>query len=246
VQNAQGLDSPGPLHDSNEGAVQALQLRVNGLQGLRSAFQDTTDATDAAEVGLQLEAQMRRLEASDVVWADLFRAPAQAVLEDEGIEGVQVPSSQFVQTDDLTSASALAAVWQRIQGASTGGTPTGVHGNGIASVTALPSNTILSTDTETTIRASTELTFEVAVENSGDSQEVGVKVTLTIPKEPQPIVQTKTIALIDPGETKTVRFRVGSLVPLAEPVAVKVDVDPVPGETNTSNNTDEFPVIFTL
>jgi CARDB len=246
VQNAQGLDSPGPLHDSNEGAVQALQLRVNGLQGLRSAFQDTTDATDAAEVGLQLEAQMRRLEASDVVWADLFRAPAQAVLEDEGIEGVQVPSSQFVQTDDLTSASALAAVWQRIQGASTGGTPTGVHGNGIASVTAPPSNTILSTDTETTIRASTELTFEVAVENSGDSQEVGVKVTLTIPKEPQPIVQTKTIALIDPGETKTVRFRVGSLVPLAEPVAVKVDVDPVPGETNTSNNTDEFPVIFTL
>jgi len=27
---------------------------------------------------------------------------------------------------------------------------------------------------------------------------------------------------------------------------VKVDVDPVPGETNTTNNTSEFPVIFTL
>jgi hypothetical protein len=27
---------------------------------------------------------------------------------------------------------------------------------------------------------------------------------------------------------------------------VKVDVDPVAGETNTSNNTYEYPVIFTL
>ena len=27
---------------------------------------------------------------------------------------------------------------------------------------------------------------------------------------------------------------------------VKVDVDPVPGETNTTNNTAEYPVIFTL
>lgn len=246
MQNAEDMDTPGPLHDANLGAVEALQLRVNGLSGLRSVFQDSTDADDAAEVGLLLEAQMQRLEASDVVWADLFRAPAQQVLEDEGIEGVQVPASVFVPTDDLTSASALAAVWQRTQEAATGGTPSGLHGNQIASVKALPSGQQLSTDTETTIKVSTQLAFEVGVTDSGDSQEVRVKVTLTIPKTPDPIVQTKTIPVIDPGETKTVTFEVGTLVPFGEQIAVKVDVDPVAGETNTTNNTAEFPVIFTL
>ena len=41
-------------------------------------------------------------------------------------------------------------------------------------------------------------------------------------------------------------FQIGALVPFGEQTTVKVDVDPVPGETNTSNNTAEYPVIFTL
>jgi len=189
---------------------------------------------------------MQRLQASDVVWADLFRAPSLVVLEEEGIEGVQVPSSEFVSTDDLTTASALAAVWQRVQGASTGGTPSGLHGSGIAYVKALPSGQLLSTTTETTIKVSTQLAFEVGVEDTGESQEVRIKVTLTIPKQPDPIVKTSTIPIIDPGETKAVTFTVGALVPFGEQIAIKVDVDPVQGETNTANNSYEYPVIFTL
>jgi CARDB len=245
VENAEDLNPPGPLHESNEGAVEALRLRVIGLNGLRTVFQDSTDAEDAAEVGQLLAAQMQRLEASDVVWADLFRAPAQVVVDEEGIEGVQVPSSVFVPTDDLTAPSALAAVWQRTQEAATGGTPSGLHGSQITHVKALPSGQLLTLDTETTIKVSTQLAFEVGVEDSGDSQEVRLKVTLTIPKQPESIVQTKTIPIIDPGETKTVTFEVGTLVPFDQ-VTLRVDVDPVPGETNTSNNSYEYPVIFTL
>jgi hypothetical protein len=246
MQRAEDLNPPGPLHEANGSAVDSLALRVAGLNGLRKAFQDSADATDAAEVGQLLAAQMARLQGSDVVWADLFKARADVVLDDEGVEGVQVPSSVFVPTEDLTSASALAAVWQRVQGASTGGTPTGLHGSGIAYVKALPSGQLLSTTTETTIKASAQLAFEVGVEDTGDSQEVRIKVTLTIPKQPDPIVKTSTIPIIDPGETKAVTFQVGALVPFGEQIAIKVDVDPVQGETNTANNSYEYPVIFTL
>ena len=82
--------------------------------------------------------------------------------------------------------------------------------------------------------------------DSGESQEVSVKVTLTIPKQPDPIVKTAVIPIIDAGETKSVTLKIGALVPFGEQTTVKVDVDPVPGETNTSNNTAEYPVIFTL
>ena len=144
------------------------------------------------------------------------------------------------------SPSDLAAIWQRIQGASTGGTPSGLHGSGISYVKALPSGQLLSETTEATILVTDELAFEVGVEDTGDSQEVQLKVTLTIPSQPDPIVQSKTIPIIDPGETKAVTFQIGSLVPFGEQVSVKVDVDPVQGETNTANNTAEYPVIFTL
>jgi hypothetical protein len=246
VQRAEDLDPPGAMVGPNTGAVESLQYRANGIRGLQNAFRETADETEASIAGEQLLAQTQRLLASDLIWTDSFQAPAEAVLQEEEIEGLDVPSSEFITADDLVSQSSLAAIWQRIQGASTGGTPTGLHGNQIESVTALPSGQVLSLTTETTIEVTDELAFEVAVTDSGESQEVRVKVTLTIPKQPEPIVKTTTIPIIDAGETKTVRFTVGALVPFGEETTVKVDVDPVPGETNTSNNSYEYPVIFTL
>ena len=253
VQNAESqmvraaeVDAPGPLHTSHEGAVEALQFRVNGLRGLQTAFQETADATEASVAGEQLAVQAQRLLASDIIWTDAFRSPAEATLQSEEVQGLEIPNSEFVGADEIASPEALAAIWQRIQGAAEGGTPQGLHGSGISYVQALPSGQQLSTETETTILVTDELAFEVGVEDTGDAQEVQIKVTLTIPKTPEPIVQTKTIPLIDPGETKAVNFKVGTLVPFGETVSVKVDVDPVPGETNTGNNTFEYPVIFSL
>ena len=180
------------------------------------------------------------------MWTDSFQLPADAVLKDQGIEGLSAPPSEFVAADDLTTPSSLAAIWQRIQGASTGGTPTGLHGTGIAYVKALPSGQLLSTTTETTILATNDLAFEVGVEGTGESQEVQIKVTLTIPAQPNPIVRTGVIPILEPGETRAVTLKVGDLVPFAEQLSVKVDVDPVPGETNTANNTAEYPVIFSF
>jgi CARDB len=246
VQRAEDLDPPGAMVGPNTGAVEALQFRANGLRGLQAAFREAADETDASIAGEQLLGQTQRFLASDLLWTDSFQTPAEAVLQEEGIEGLTVPSSEFITADDLVTQSDLAAIWQRIQNASTGQTPTGLHGNQISSVKALPSGQLLSTTTETTINVTDELAFEVGVTDSGESTEVRVKVTLTIPKQPEPIVKTATIPLIDPGETKTVRFSVGALVPFGEQTTVKVDVDPVPGETNTSNNSYEYPVIFTL
>jgi hypothetical protein len=245
VQKAEALHPPGPLHDANDGAVEALEFRVAGLKGLQKAFQDTVNASDATTAGQDLSVPAQRLLTSDIVWTDRFQAVAQSVMDDENVEGVQAPPSDFVATDDFVSARTLATIWQRIQGAATGGT-TGLHGTGIAYVKALPSGTLLSTTTTTTIKATVQLAFEVGVEDTGDNQEVRIKVTLTIPKTPTPIVQTKTIPLIDPGETKTVTLKVGNLVPFGEQTTVKVDVEPVQGETHTENNSYEYPVIFSF
>ena len=89
---------------------------------------------------------------------------------------------------------------------STSGTPRACTGR-TSSRSRSPGGQTLSTTTENTVEASTDLAFAVTVANGGDSQEVKIPVTLTIQQSPTPIVKKATIDIINPDETKTVVFR---------------------------------------
>jgi hypothetical protein len=249
VAQAKTLSPPGPLRAEHNALIEALQFRVSGLRGLTDAFRTTAGqkVSQAAAAGQLLATQAERLTASDVVWDDLFKARAVEVLRQEGIGGVAVPESRFLTNPDLASARSMVPVWQRIHGATTGGTPGGVHGTGLEMVRALPQNQRLSpSPTENTVTASTDLAFEVTVKDTGDSQEVSIPVTLTIQRSPQNIVKRATIDLINPGETKTVTFRNLGQPPFGIKTTIKVEVAPVPGEKTTANNSAEYPVVFSL
>ena len=60
------------------------------------------------------------------------------------------------------------------------------------------------------------------------------------------IEKQQVIDVINPGETKTVSFRDFGELSFATSTILKITIEPVQGETNTSNNTAEYPVIFTL
>ena len=246
ANNADAIDPPGPLRGEHDAAIEALQFRFSGLNGLAAAFVELANTQDATRAGTVLAAQAERFVASDVVWDDLFSEPSKNELEGQGISGVAVPNSDFLITPDLASTRSMTALWRRLQGASEGGTPTGLHGTGIVSVTVFPANEQLSVNNETVVEATSDLAFRIAILNSGDSQEVGIKVTITIQKSPEPITQTKTIQLINAGETKTVEFNDLGQPPFGPTTPVKVTVEPVPGESNTSNNSYEYPVVFSL
>jgi hypothetical protein len=246
VERARDLDPPGPLTPAHAHAIEALELRVAGLQGMLDTFRATKDSDDQAAAGQQLASWGERLEASDVVWKDLFQGAAQATMASEGVEGLTAPASVFVENSDLYTARSMSSITHPHHRATTAGTPSGLHGSSLAYTKVQPANVQLSTSTETKITVSTDVSFEVGVTNSGENQEVGVKVNLTIPAQPTAIKKTGTIDVIDPGETKTVTFADFPDFPFQENTTVQVSVVPVPGETNTGNNTAEYPVVFTL
>jgi hypothetical protein len=167
-------------------------------------------------------------------------------MQDEGVDDVTAPASVFVENTELYTARSMTAIWLRIHGASTGGTPSGVHGTGLEKVVVQPAGTQLAPDTETTIKASTDLAFDVSVKNTGDNQEVRIEVTLTIPRPTTPIVKKQTIDILDIGETKVVTFKDFPDPPFGEKTSVQVSVKPVAGEARTDNNSAEYPVIFSL
>ena len=242
VDSADELDRPGPLRAAHREMVDALQFRVSGLQGIRNAFSSRT--TNATQAGDLLSAQARRLVASDVVWDDLFKDPARQELSRQGIRGVNVPDSNFVQNPSLANPTTMQSVWQRVRGGASGGMASpGLHGHNLVSVKVAGGAT-LSQEELNEIVATTDLSFEVAFENSGDSTETGVQVTLTIQKSPEPIVRRQTVDVTEPKQEKTIVFRNIGNVPFVRRTTLAVEIKPVPGETKADNNSAEYPVIF--
>jgi hypothetical protein len=251
VTAAMHLNPPGPLRPEHQDLIEALQLRVAGTQQLADGLAATRGSKSSADASL-LAQQAERLLASDVVWDDLFLQRSKAEMSSRGVSGVAPPESHFVSNPDLVTERSMSLLLQRLQGATTaGGTPTGLHGTNLVSVKATPSGPTLSTSNSlNTITASPDLGFDATVHNGGNAQEVGIKVTLTIQRDPaagKAIVQTKSIPVIDPSQDVVVHFTkvdVGALI--AEKAKLTVDVAPVLGEHDKTNNTATYSVIFSL
>ena len=240
------LDPPAPLREQHESMIEALQFRVIGLSRLRDAFGQTGEPRNDARAGQQLADRAQRLVTSDVIWDDLFRDGAVAVMQREAVEGVEVPDSNFVVDPDFATQQQMTLIVRRTRGAPAG-TPTGPRGTNIESVRALPEGKTLAAGQENRITSTPQLAFSVTIANGGESQEVQIPITLTIQQSPQPIEKRLVVNLIDPGEQATVTFRnIGQIVTFEQRTTLRVNVKPVDGETRTDNNTVEYPVIFTL
>jgi len=245
---AQQIHAPGPLRAIHTHLLDAIELRAKGLAGIGDTLAQAASKKGAGDTVTALTAQGNLLAASDVVWEQLYRLPATAELKRQSVTGVVIPQSQFVPNTDLVSARAFTILEQRLSGASTGGTPTGKHGDGIVGVHVSPQGSDLTTSTATTIKVSADLRFVVTVENSGDFPETNVPVKLTIDAGGTPVVRTEHILAIQPTEQQTVNFDNFDLPPSAfgQKATITVTVGKVPGETNTANNTAIYTVFFTL
>ena len=186
VQRARAITPPGTLRDEHLALIQALQFRVSGLNGLASALAATANTKDATRAGTVLASQMQRLLASDVIYQDSFKAPSSAELTRQGVTGTNdaggplVPDSNFLQSSDLVTPTAMVTVINRIRGGTTTPSTGGLRGTNLVSVKAQPAGTELSTSTQTTVFVRTNMSIDVTVEDSGDSQEANIPVTLTI------------------------------------------------------------------
>jgi hypothetical protein len=246
VVQAKSINPPGPLRLEHAHMIEALELRAKGLSRFSDALAQTASSKDSSTAGALLSQQALMLVASDIDWDFFFKDPSTETLKAQNVTGVIAPDSNFLPNPELASTRSMVSVFERLHGASTGGTPTGKHGDGLVSVKAQPQDTQLSTTEPTTVKASTDLAFQVTVENSGGSQEVQVPVTRTIEATPKSTVRRKSIDLINPGEQKTVTFTDLGQPPFGAKTNVKVEIGPVPGETNTSNNSATYPVFFSI
>jgi len=253
VQRAREITPPGTLRDEHQALIQALQFRVSGLNGLANALAATANTKDTTRAGTILAAQMQRLLASDVIYEDSFKSPSEAELKRQGVTGTSetggplVPDSNFLQSADIVTPTSMVTVLSKIRGGTVTPSTGGLHGTNLVSVKVQPQGVELSTSTQTTVVVRTNMTFQVVIEDSGDSQEANIPVTLRIVQSGSPdIVKHATIGFISPGEQKTINFTNFTTPSFSKPAVVKVEVQPVDNESKTDNNSADYPVIFSV
>jgi hypothetical protein len=247
---AQQIAPPGPLRSAHQQVLDTLQLRAIGLAGLANALAQS-NVKDAATAATQLAGEAQLLSASDIVWTELYKLPATQTLKALGVTGVVVPPSQFVTNPDVISVRSFQIVYDRLKPASTGGSPSGVHGDNLVSTKAVGGGhtVTLTASSPSTVFVSADLAIQVTVEDSGNFEEVNVPVTMTVKVGGKTLLtQRKLITGIQPAEQQTLSFTNLQLTPDAfgHNASITIDVKAVAGEQKLDNNTATYPVFFSL
>jgi CARDB len=230
-----GLDAPGDMGEAQEALELTYALRGNAMAEISAKMSTALGDVGAERATASIANQIRKLLASDVLYASVVRPEMEAALADNGIEE-EVPESVFVPDDTKwLDESEVADALSQVSGATGAATP-GVHGLELTGVAI--GGTELSSEEAVSISAEGTPELEATVENQGESTENGVTVSVTVDGK----TLQGEISAIEPLETATATI---PLIPAPEgEVTLEVEAEPVPGEELSENNKDAFTVSF--
>ena len=130
----------------------------------------------------------------------------------------------------------------RIGGTSSAATP-GLHGTGVTGVTVEPAGTVLNESGVNRVPVGDNLTFDVKIQNQGESDETNVAVSITITGGTR-INVDQTVPRIAAGQEETVSIPIPKTPSTDSVSTVTVEVAPVPGEGTRDNNRVRYSVAF--
>ncbi len=237
LTRVQALSPPGDMGSAQNGLELVYELRANAMNEISNQLRRALGDAGREEAITAIAEQMQTLLASDVDYASVVQPGINGVLADHGITDSDVPDSVFLPDgikwlDEGEIDTALSA----INGGSTA-TTAGPHGTGLYSVSV--DGSTLETTVPTTVASSTAPEVVVQVQNQGAADESGITVSVKVDGGEE---QTGSIDSIAPGAIESTTI---ALTPAPSgTVSLEVNVEPVPGEESTDNNTATYQVTF--
>ena len=249
TKQADGIDVPDEMRPAHRNVLLALSLLQEAMgkvaEKLPAAL--STDSATAVPAVRGIAGEIQAFDAANVVYNRRGAALIKQVLDDNEIGGQTIQNSSFVQNYGWLQPSTVA---RRInsqagRGAGDAGTSEpapGLHGHGLLGVSV--GDLTLQPGQANRIPASSNVTFTVKVANQGDNPETDVRVRVRIRGAGDPISVQKVIDQTMAKTETTVSIPLGQSPPIGEAVTLTVEVLPVNGEKNTSNNNASYPALF--
>lgn len=237
VSRIDGLDTPGDMGSAQSALKLVYELRGAAMAEIADKMSTALGDAGSKQATEAIAKQMQVLLASDVLYREVAKPEIDGVLADNGIEGDDVPKSEFLPEETKwLDESAVSAALGSVSGSTAGATP-GVHGLGLISTGI--NGTELSAEGATAVAAEETPEVEVEVQNQGESTENGITVSVTV-NGGSPV--QGEISSIEAGASETVTIPL-TPAPKGE-VTLEVEAEPVAGEQVTENNEATYTVSF--
>jgi hypothetical protein len=241
AERAEKLKAPSEMAGAQRGVLLALNLRVEGLTKIAALIR-TALGGQAQQASSTIAGDMEIFLASDVIWSQRVVPLVQQALKDGGVSGQSTTASRFVPNLGwLEQKTVLARIGGR-GSSSSGPVAPGTHGHSLVGV-SVGTNKLAPSPTLNHVSGGANPTFTVTVENAGSNPETNVKVDVSVTSEGRTLKASHVIDKTEPGRTVNVDIPVSG-VALGAASRIDVDIEPVPGETETANNKATYLAIF--
>jgi hypothetical protein len=243
VDRARDLDVPDDVSTAQRYLLETLELRRDGLAAVADAIPEALGDQERRQSTNRVSQMMRVFSASDVIYNVRYRPSLEDAVKDADVATEDPVDSNFVPDTQWLDPSFVAdqvASVRSGEGPQDKAASPGLHGNGLGTVTL--GGVPLVAGGTATVPLGDNLEFEVQVANQGENTETDVPVKVTVGDDIEAEGKVDTIAA---GETKTVAIPLDQQPPAGENVQIDVDIEAVPGEEQTDNNSGTFTAIFT-
>jgi hypothetical protein len=244
VERARGTDHPDELNEANGWLVEALKFRADAIARiaaqLPAALGDERDSRNAIN---SIAGQMQALLASDVIYLQRTIPELTSAYDEQGIEE-RFPTDRFLPDLGWLDPDTVETRLGRVTGGADQAATPGLHGTGVQGVTVQPSGTELNEAGVNRVPVADRMTFDVTIQNQGESEETDVAVSVSITNGKDINVE-QTIPRIAAGTEETVSIPITEQPDTNGVSNVTVEVAPVPGEGTRDNNRVRYQVAFT-
>jgi hypothetical protein len=249
VDRANGTGHPGEMGTAQRYLMEVLTFRRDGIAAVAADLRNALGDTGRQAATTKLAADMQNFLASDVIYTQRFTPEFEKQLKKENLLNEEsVPKSAFLPDIQWLSPTVVADRIGRIRGGSSTSSTTaapGLHGTSLDSVVVKPGGQTLSTTQAVAIPFNSQVSFDVKATNGGDNDEANVKVRITISGAGKPITVEQTIPSFPKGTSQTINVPLAQKPTAGQPVHIKVQILPVPGEKKLDNNSATYSAVFT-
>jgi hypothetical protein len=237
---AKQLNVPDEVKVAHAKLILVLQMRADGISNVASEIQPALGTSASASAINTIAAEMARLYASDVLYKDYTVPEIYGALHAASVRFSPLNAGQFVADVNWLLPSFVATeLHVSVAGIAPAKIAPGLHGHSLDSVSV--AGITLQTGSNNAIPAKPVPTFTLHFTNGGTNNETGVKckVSVTGSSATGQTVVPETFA----GKAATCQVTLKTAPPTGTQ-SVVATVERVPGEKNTSNNSQSFPVTF--
>jgi hypothetical protein len=241
AEHAKGLSVPSTMTAAQRNLLLALGMRVEGLSKVAGLVREALGG-QAQQASTKIAGAMEIFLASDVIYSQRVVPLIQQELAAGGVNGQTTASSRFLPNLGWLTPATVQSNITGQGSTSSGPLAPGTHGHSLKGV-SVGTNTLAPSPTLNHVSGGSNPTFTVMVENAGSNPETNVKVDVAVTTEGKTLHASHAINKTEPGSTSNVDIPVNG-VALGAASSVVVNIEAVPGETDTENNKGTFLVIF--